>query len=48
MTATRERLRRAAWRWQEPALLWDVDNPDDLERLRSSELMDAWFKVRTL
>jgi rSAM/selenodomain-associated transferase 1 len=43
MAKTRERLRRAAWRWQEPARLWDVDEPDDLERLRVSGLMARWF-----
>lgn len=33
MTETRARLRALRWRWQELALLWDVDRPQDLERL---------------
>ncbi len=29
-----------AWlRWREPALLWDVDTPADVARLRQSGLM---------
>ena len=43
MAETRERLRRATWCWEEPALLWDVDDPADLERLRASGLMAGWF-----
>ncbi len=34
MAEQRERLRSIGWRWQELALLWDVDRPDDLERVR--------------
>lgn len=40
MAETRLRLRRAGLRWEEPALLWDVDDPDDLARLGDSGLMD--------
>jgi rSAM/selenodomain-associated transferase 1 len=29
-----ERLRALGWRWAELAPLWDVDRPEDLERLR--------------
>jgi rSAM/selenodomain-associated transferase 1 len=34
MQETRVRLARANWRWRELALLWDVDRPEDLPRLR--------------
>ena len=43
MGETRLRLRRAGFRWTEPALLWDVDEPGDLERLKISGLMKEWF-----
>jgi rSAM/selenodomain-associated transferase 1 len=33
MTQTRQRLAALGWRWSEPDLLWDVDLPQDLERL---------------
>jgi rSAM/selenodomain-associated transferase 1 len=33
MEQTRQRLRTLGWNWSEPATLWDVDRPDDLERL---------------
>jgi rSAM/selenodomain-associated transferase 1 len=32
-TRTRERLATLNWRWSEPAALWDVDRPGDLDRL---------------
>ena len=34
MQETRARLARGNWRWRELALLWDVDRPEDLPRLR--------------
>jgi uncharacterized protein len=34
MAEQQERLRSIGWRWKELALLWDVDRPDDLERVR--------------
>lgn len=34
MAAQQERLRSIGWRWRELAMLWDVDRPDDLERVR--------------
>lgn len=43
MAATRQRLRQTARRWREPARLWDVDHPCDLERLSASGLMADWF-----
>lgn len=38
---TRERLRDAAWHWEELAPLWDVDRPEDLERWRRLHQMPA-------
>jgi hypothetical protein len=34
MQATRARLARGNWRWRELALLWDLDRPEDLLRMR--------------
>jgi rSAM/selenodomain-associated transferase 1 len=34
MEETRRRLRRRRLSWQQPVTLWDVDLPEDLERLR--------------
>lgn len=34
MQETRARLARANWRWRELDLMWDVDRPEDLPRLR--------------
>ncbi len=34
MQETRTRLARGNWRWRELPLLWDVDRPEDLRRLR--------------
>jgi hypothetical protein len=34
MQETRARLARGNWRWRELALLWDLDRPEDLPRLR--------------
>ena len=38
MDETRRRLRQAKLTWQEPATLWDVDVPEDLDRLRACGL----------
>jgi len=35
---TRRRLQRCGLRWRESDMLWDVDRPDDIERLRASGL----------
>ena len=43
MAETRRRLTRLGWRWAEPEMLWDVDRPDDLDRLRASGLLGDWF-----
>jgi hypothetical protein len=40
MQATRERLAALGLRWSEPATLWDVDRPEDVDRLVSSGLLD--------
>lgn len=34
---TRKRLAALGWRWQELETLWDVDRPEDLERLMSGD-----------
>ncbi|MGE0557769.1 MAG: TIGR04282 family arsenosugar biosynthesis glycosyltransferase [Burkholderiales bacterium] len=36
MAETRERMRAAGMRWQELETLWDVDRPEDLQRLHQS------------
>jgi rSAM/selenodomain-associated transferase 1 len=37
---TRRRLRRLRLTWQEPFMLWDIDLPADVERLRTGSLQD--------
>ncbi|HEV8553717.1 MAG TPA: TIGR04282 family arsenosugar biosynthesis glycosyltransferase [Casimicrobiaceae bacterium] len=39
MDQTRERLRSAGLRWQELTPSWDVDRPEDIDRLRASGLI---------
>jgi glycosyltransferase A (GT-A) superfamily protein (DUF2064 family) len=39
MELTRNRLRSAGLRWRELATSWDVDRPQDVDRLRASGLM---------
>jgi hypothetical protein len=39
MAETRARLARLGLRWAEPAIVWDVDEPADLARLKASGLM---------
>lgn len=41
MAATRARLTALGWRWQELDTLWDVDRPEDYQRLMDSGLLDA-------
>ena len=41
MQQTRERARTCGLRWQELETLWDVDRPDDWQRLQQSGLLDA-------
>jgi len=40
MAETRARLRELGWRWCELETLWDVDRPEDYERLVASGLLD--------
>ena len=40
MKDTRERLSALGWRWQELESLWDVDQPEDYQRLLASGLLD--------
>ena len=37
MAATRSRLRQLGWRWSELETLWDVDRPEDYQRLLEAE-----------
>ncbi len=41
MNDTRKRLTALGWRWRELKMLWDVDRPEDYERLARSGLLDA-------
>lgn len=41
MQQTRERARACGLRWQELETLWDVDRPEDWQRLQQSGLLDA-------
>jgi glycosyltransferase A (GT-A) superfamily protein (DUF2064 family) len=40
MAQTRARLTGLGWRWRELETLWDVDRPEDYERLLASRLLD--------
>jgi rSAM/selenodomain-associated transferase 1 len=39
MAQTRRRLKTLRWRWKELRMLWDVDRPDDVRRLRRERLL---------
>lgn len=41
MAETRARLKRLGWTWSELEILWDVDRPEDYQRLMDSGLLDA-------
>lgn len=41
MAETRRRLRRLGWTWRELETLWDVDRPEDYERLLASGLLEG-------
>ena len=41
MEETRARLRQLGWSWRELETLWDVDRPEDYERLVASGLLDS-------
>jgi uncharacterized protein len=40
MTQTRVRLEQIGWTWRELETLWDVDRPEDYERLMQSGLLE--------
>jgi uncharacterized protein len=40
MQETRTRLARGNWSWHELALLWDLDRPEDLRRLRQLRTLE--------
>jgi uncharacterized protein len=42
MDQTRARLRAAALSWSEPAMVWDVDRPEDVARLIESGMLPEW------
>ncbi len=41
MAETRERLRQLGWTWRELETLWDVDRPEDYDRLIGSNLLSG-------
>jgi len=41
MSETRSRLRELGWSWRELETLWDVDRPEDYQRLLASGLLDG-------
>jgi rSAM/selenodomain-associated transferase 1 len=41
MQETRARLQRLGWRWEELDAVWDVDRPEDYERLRREGWLDV-------
>jgi len=40
MSETRARLKQLGWNWRELETLWDVDRPEDYQRLMDSGLLD--------
>jgi len=41
MTETRTRLQQLGWNWRELETLWDIDRPEDYQRLMDSGLLDT-------
>jgi rSAM/selenodomain-associated transferase 1 len=41
MVETRARLKQLGWNWRELETLWDVDRPEDYQRLMDSGLLDT-------
>ncbi len=41
MAETRARLKQLGWNWRELETLWDVDRPEDYQRLMDSGLLDT-------
>lgn len=42
MNETRRRLRARNLAWREPAIIWDVDRPGDVDRLAASGFLKGW------
>ena len=47
MAETRARLEALGWRWRELDTLWDVDRPEDYQRLVDTGLLDAATRSRS-
>lgn len=47
LSSTRERLQRLRWRWIELETLWDIDRPEDYQRLLNAGLLDLGSCVNT-
>jgi hypothetical protein len=45
MGETRARLRQLQWRWRELPTLWDVDRPEDCDRLAREPQISCLFKA---
>jgi len=46
MEETRGKLRRLKWYWHELPTRWDVDRPEDVERLKKEDLLELnWSKL---
>lgn len=43
MTQTRSNLHKLGWKWAELATHWDVDHPEDYQRLMASDLAPAFI-----
>ena len=41
MAGTRSRLKQLGWNWSELETLWDIDRPEDYQRLLASGLLDS-------
>lgn len=41
MAETRARIKALGWSWRELETLWDVDRPEDYQRLMNSKLLDV-------
>ena len=42
MDETRRRMRALGLTWSEPAVIWDVDRPEDIDRLAASGFLPGW------
>ncbi len=48
MAATRDRLRSLQWRWKELETLWDVDRPEDYQRLLTAGLLGSGTRANSI